>query len=339
MNNKKTYTKIGLIGVIGCLGMCLLVGIVGFVGFRWASNSVLSPQAASTATNPISAARQAIEQKTNDAVQQASSQVVAKAIEQMTGEKVDPSQIAAIQKALQAGEGDPSTMIAPLLNAISGTHGLSGTLGISGTKPEDSAALLGQLAKLLSATNGISGTAGLPDLGMFADLLGGSDGKDALGAVMGTPAPRQTRPASIGTPAPTPSSAMPIGLEQGNATLRLPSGKTLRLQVTCTAPKAGSWYEVRASTGVALDHPNYAVLSFAGTVKNFTEPSPMVLTIILGANGRAFSGVNPDVKLAIFQNGSISFTDLPVTNVAPYSPDFKLNEAYRFSGEWRCGTN
>ena len=93
------------------------------------------------------------------------------------------------------------------------------------------------------------------------------------------------------------------------------------------------------STGVALDHPNYAVLSFAGTVKNFTEPSPMVLTIILGANGRAFSGVNPDVKLAIFQNGSISFTDLPVTNVAPYSPDFKLNEAYRFSGEWRCGTN
>ena len=344
MSNKKTFVKISL---IGCLASCLIAGVFGFVALRWLGNAALSPQNAPsvTSSNPITAMKQAIEQKANDTVQQASSQVAAKAIEQITGEKIDPQQIAAIQKALQS-ESDPAALASQLLGGISGTNMLSGTLGLTSTlKPEDSAALLGQLAKLISGTQGISGTSGLLDLGVITDLLG-ADGLAEIGSMLGEdgslPAPKATAiPPKSGVIAPTApitSSVLPIGLEQGNMTLRLPSGKTIRLKAVCAPPKVGTWYEMRASTGVPIDHPNYAMVSFSGNATSLAEPMSMVMTIVLGAHGSAFSGLNPDVKLALFQTGAASFTNMSLINTAPNSPDYKFNQPQRFSGEWQCAS-
>ncbi|MBU6361662.1 MAG: hypothetical protein WCL57_07520 [Chloroflexota bacterium] len=345
MSNKKTFVKIGL---IGCLVGCLMVGGLGFVAVRWLGNAALLPQNAPSAisSNPITAMKQAIEQKANDTMKQASSQVAAKAIEQITGEKIDPQQIAAIQKALQS-DSDPAVLASQLLGGISGTHMLSGTLGLTNTlKPEDSAALLGQLAKLISGTQGISGTSGLLDLGVITDLLG-ADGLAEIGSMLGEDGPRPTAKAtaissnSNGGVAPSTvitASGLPIGLEQGSMTLRLPGGKIIQLKAVCAPPKLGAWYEMRANTGVPIDHPNYAMVSFAGNVTTLVEPTPMVMTIVLGANGSTFSGLNPDVKLALLQNGATSFTNLSLINTAPNSPDFKFNQPQRFSGEWQCAS-
>jgi len=150
----------------------------------------------------------------------------------------------------------------------------------------------------------------------------------ACGLAQGTPTAQSTLPTQPPPPELSTESAAYLILP-GNIPVSLPV-------VKCSGTGAGSYFDLRAVTGPALN-PNHAEMLVAGINNGAGTYDNMYVSINLGPTDKwSFSGSTLIAQVQLDADGSGSFKDVLITNADGNSDKYAAGEAYPFSAKWTC---